>query len=271
MAIRSRRNQYRGINAHLHSYLQQSPGRWESFHAEHIADLRRAIDAVLPAGYYVLSEQSLQLMEIVAGIPERPTRTKLDVGIYQGQEYAAQRPIATGVVAEPTDTFTVAATLTADDYFQSVVIYQQTADDDLQPVTRIELLSLANKPPGSHALTYAIKRSETLKSGINLIELDYLHERRSPIAVLPSYPDGDADAYPYMILVSNPHPTIETGQTQLYGFHVDDTLPTISIPLAENDVVTFDFDAVYQTTFFDNRYYGERVVDYATEPVNFET
>ena len=36
------KNQYHGINAHLHSYWQ-SMGGWHSFHGKHIADLLRAL------------------------------------------------------------------------------------------------------------------------------------------------------------------------------------------------------------------------------------
>jgi hypothetical protein len=32
MPIHTRKNLYQGVNAHLHSYLQQEGG-WESFHA----------------------------------------------------------------------------------------------------------------------------------------------------------------------------------------------------------------------------------------------
>ena len=54
------KNQYRGINAHLHSFWQ-SEGGWDSFHTNHIADLMRLINTALPTGYVANIEQSLQI------------------------------------------------------------------------------------------------------------------------------------------------------------------------------------------------------------------
>ena len=70
-----------------------------------------------------------------------------------------------------------------------LVIYQAGEGSVLgRPITRIELLSPANKPPGSHHEQYMVKRLETLKSGLRLVELDYLHESHPVIQALPSYP-----------------------------------------------------------------------------------
>ena len=38
-----------------------------------------------------------------------------------------------------------------------------------------------------------------------------------------------------MILVSHPHPNLENGQFHMYGFHVNEQIPTLNIPLANND------------------------------------
>ena len=62
MPIHFRENQYNGINAHLQSLLQQDG--WESFHSAHITHLTEAIDQLLPYGYYVVNEKSLQISAI---------------------------------------------------------------------------------------------------------------------------------------------------------------------------------------------------------------
>lgn len=68
--IRSIRNQYRGINAHLHSYWQ-AMGGWSSFHGNHIADLLRALRAALrPMGYTADLESSLQVRRLDQPIDE---------------------------------------------------------------------------------------------------------------------------------------------------------------------------------------------------------
>lgn len=52
MPLRSRLNQYRGVNAHLHSVYQHS-WRWHGFHGVHINDLATALNNILPSGYLV--------------------------------------------------------------------------------------------------------------------------------------------------------------------------------------------------------------------------
>jgi hypothetical protein len=52
------KNQYRGINAHLHSYWQ-AKGGWDTFHFNHIPDLMRLINGQLPPGYVADLIQSL--------------------------------------------------------------------------------------------------------------------------------------------------------------------------------------------------------------------
>lgn len=268
MTIRSRKNQYNGINAHLHSYLQHEPGGWESFHAEHIADLRRVIDSALPQGYYARSERSLQLTELNVWTGDSISRySKQDVGIYSQQ---IPQNLTSLENQDSIQTIPLLDTLPDDDDLRSIVISQKEPDGNLRPITRLELLSPANKPPGSHAAQYLRKRRETLQSGINLVEIDYLHERRSPIPVLPDYTVDEPVSSPYLILVSNPYPSIEQGVMQIISLHVDDLLPSLTIPLAEGDAFDLDFDAAYQSTFSQNRYYGEVAVDYAEPPINLD-
>jgi hypothetical protein len=71
--------------------------------------------------------------------------------------------------------------------------------------------------------------------------------------------------------VSNPHPSLQEGRTAVYGFHVDQPLAPITIPLAGSDTIKVDFGAVYNITFSRNRYYGIHLVDYEQLPARFET
>lgn len=59
--IRAIKNQYLGINAHLHSYWQKEDG-WNRFYGNHIADLMRLLSAeLLPMGYVAELEPSIQV------------------------------------------------------------------------------------------------------------------------------------------------------------------------------------------------------------------
>lgn len=216
----SRRNLYPGINPHLNSALQLSG--WRGFHALHLADLARTLDATLPDHYYTASEVSLQIT--VSDDPE-------------GE-------------------------------LSSLLIYH-ISDDGNRPVTRIELLSPANLPGGSHHLHYLSRRDSTLKSGLCLVEIDYLHHQAPVDERLPDYTAYDAGAHPYAIVVSVPRPTYQRGQMRVYGFGVMDALPVIPVPLAGDEAVTVAFTDVYNQTFSSYRQFWQQLVDYTREPAPF--
>lgn len=273
MSIHLPDNQYQGINAHLHSYLQQH-GDWSMFHGEHITHLREALQKKLPpeTGYFVVAEKSLQVVRDDPSNRYTSRRITIpDVGIYSTG--GSTVPVAGGSVeaVPPGAVIAIVDTFADPETVNSVVIRRAQNDDDVlgKPVTRIELLSPANKPPGSHYPQYLTGREETLLGGVNLVELDYLHERRSHLNVLPDYPHRETHSYPYTILVSSPYPTLGDGKTEIYGFRVDDPLPVIRIPLDEGDAISFDLGEVYHHTFVQNALYGLRIVDYANMPENF--
>ncbi|MBC7815049.1 MAG: hypothetical protein H7175_28080, partial [Burkholderiales bacterium] len=84
--VRSVKNQYAGINAHLNSWLQ-SEGGWNSFHSNHIADLTRLMRAqLLPIGYSADTEQSLQIRRF----GEEARTPKSDITIYDRQPFRHQ-------------------------------------------------------------------------------------------------------------------------------------------------------------------------------------
>jgi hypothetical protein len=272
MPIRSRKNEYRGLNAHLQSYLLHEPGGWHSFHGDHITDLARLLDDQLPEGYYTRAEKSLQIsgsdllsedLELSRMIP--------DVTVYEDRPRAGMASPA-AVTTSPVTTMPLEDTLVlVEEEINSVVIYRMTEELEVDyPVTRIELLSASNKPPGPACEHYLGKRWQTLQSGVRLVELDYLHESRSPIPKLPSYPDGDPRAYPYLILISDPRPSFREGRMDVYGFHADEPVPIVNIPLSGNDVLPFDFGEAYNYTLSRTRFYTTRAIDYEQLPEHFD-
>ncbi len=223
-----RENPYPGVNAHLNSVLQANEdGDWEMFHAAYINDLARQIDAILPPGYVVGMEKSLQVREYH---PE-------------GEDEIALR---------------------------SAVIYDIRTQDKRQPVVRIELLSPTNKPPGDGFIQYAEKRDTTLFQRLPLVEIDLLHEQPPVPRTIPSYADQHPGATPYTIYLTDTRRSVEDGSTRVYGFGVDDAIPSIIIPLAEDDQLEVDFNAPYRRTFRELSYFRE-VVDYHLVPPRFET
>jgi hypothetical protein len=268
MPIQSPKNLYPGINAHLNSFLQSEDGGWESFHVEHLVQIAHALNRLIRPRYVAAPERSLQISQ-TSVFEEVRSRVRPSVTIFQ----RSAQPMVSGAAlapAEPFVSFSVEEVMPdPDDDLISVIIYEaRQRPMGRKPVTRIELLSPANKPGHSYYRPYMAKRADTLRSGLALVELDYLHETRPLLARLPSYADGDTDAYPYLILVSDPRPEVKT--TEAYGFGVDERMPILRVPLAGEEFTLLDFSAVYDRTFEDAALLQDEV-DYAVEPVRMET
>ncbi len=254
----SRKNRYPGINPHLNSFLQHETG-WKGFQMMHIVDIARLLDSLLPEGYYTGAEESLQINTYDRDELTQKNTIYPDVTIYQSGISASG--VSELVASSPTMVLPVVENV-EEEYISSVIVYRHE-----EPVTRIEVLSPANKHPGSDAAQYQTKRQQALSMGLCLVEVDYLHERRPIDNRIPSYRDRDNGATPYSIIVSDPRP--ETGLMKIYGFGILDTLPIVDIPLAGTDAVRFDFGAAYHQTFDSSRIYYQIRTDYTTEPVNF--
>src|SRR5436853_7332364 len=101
MAVHSIKNQYVGINAHLHS-LWQAQGGWVEFHTRHIVHLADALKAVLlPMGYTAALEPSLQIRRIDS--PQPSEYPESDVSIYDLNPARPAHPLTaspTGTVGE---------------------------------------------------------------------------------------------------------------------------------------------------------------------------
>jgi hypothetical protein len=270
MSISAEHNLYPGINPHLNSALQQPDGGWEMFHARHIADLAALLDTALPPQYYAVAEKSLQVRaypQEADDIPNRPSRTTPDVTVYRAR--AGEAVLDAPQPSAPALIFPVAETFTDEETLTGVLIYRLVEGKmPGQPVTRLELLSPGNKPGGGHYAQYLAKRQQALLAGLCLVELDYLHETPPALRQIPSYADGEADAYPFTIAISDPRPNPSDGRTQVYGFPVSDPLPALQLPLADADRLMFDFGAAYAQTFAALKVF-RMLVDYAQPPANF--
>lgn len=257
---------YKGINAHLNSYLQQRAGGWESFHATHIIRVWESLDQSLPKNYYTLAEKSLQISEVGDDKPKRTTRP--DVGVYQATPSDEAVAVATDA---KTPTLTLPLfdpTTEVDDYMTAIGIYKiDSGELPGKLVTRLEVLSPANKRGGSYA-HYAQKRLQTLQSGINLVELDYLHETPSIDNRVPSYPDRQENATPYYALVSYPQPDFENGTMLLYSMAINEALPIIPIPLVGEDAAALALQDTYAATIQARAF--QLMIDLTNPPKNMD-
>lgn len=277
MPLHSRKNQYIGINAHLNSALQDEVAGWEGFHGSLISHLAELLDRLLPAGYLVDIQQSLQLREYHPDtgepIADRAATLKPDLLVRgEPRERALAVPDPSHPATRPAMTLSVADTLGLDPalYLSAISVRVFEAGNQIgDAVTWIEILSPSNKPGGSGFWQYVQKRADVLRGGLALVEVDYIHERPPVLAAVPDYTRRAASGFPFTLIVSDPHPDLIAGQTAIYGFRVDDPIPTIDLPLRGEDTVRVDFGAAYNETFAGLRAYSARV-DYEQLPTNFD-
>jgi hypothetical protein len=274
--IRSIRNQYHGINAHLHSYWQ-SEGGWHSFHGNHIADLLRSLRAaLLPMGYTADLESSLQ----VRRLDQRLDEPESDVTIFDPHPVRPFLPIdqrmhGSGVLILPVPEVLQEPPLSENE-FAAIAIYKlvHRERDQGTPVAWVELLSPANKGGSQDAVTYREKRSHLIHSGLVFVELDYLHESGSTLGRLANYyvrrrQPAPVDAHPYRIAVIDPRPNFDTGKAYIAEFDVEQPIPTVTIPLNGDDALRFNFDQPYQKSYTETLY-GLELVDYSQLPQHFD-
>ncbi|MCA0457880.1 MAG: DUF4058 family protein [Chloroflexi bacterium] len=279
MAVRSIKNQYAGINAHLHS-LWQSQGGWVEFHTRHIVHLADALKAVLlPMGYTAALEPSLQIRRIDTAQPAEYPES--DVTIYD-MNPIRPRPSAQGSPAAASGelVFSITETLfenpISEKTYTAIGIYEvvQGRQDRGEAVAWIELLSPSNKPAGRDVWDYFNKRIKIIESGLVYIELDYLHESAPTLRGLPDYHTkrdhlSAAEAHPYRILIVDPRPNLEDGVVRVKEFDVDEPIPRMNIVLNGEDVLDFDFGTPYHKTLSD-ALYGLEFIDYSQFPMNFD-
>jgi len=266
------KNPYNGVNAHLHS-IAQNPERfslWAGIHSDLITYLVAELNRNLPPNYIATSEQSLQIVtENEKGVFPQGT-PRPDVSVYRRtvSDSTLQKMIEadSSIRVVQLEDF-----LNEEDYFwESAVVYKRTEDGDLgHLVTRFELLSTSNKV-GSGKDSYLLNRHQAMLSGTSLVEIDLLHQTYSPLPGIVAYPDAK-DSHPYTIAVTDVRRKHNREHVMLvYVCDVDVVLPTdLSIPLADDDFVTVDMDAVYQLVLSAGR--KTALIDYDKFPRKFET
>jgi hypothetical protein len=269
MALQFPDNRYPGVNAHLNSYMQQKNGTWSSFHAKLANTLQELLDSTLPPNYYAALEQGFQISEIGEEKLEN-SGSEPDVTILQRSPTISSLQSPSG--ATPTATIPLRETLEfddEDDRYIRVSVYKSEPDDARgKLVTAIEIISPSNKPPRPGYSLYVVKRVNLLIAGINLVEIDFLHESHPINEKLPVYRTRESNSFPYNIGVSIPYPDMESGNLTWYGVEVDKPLPVIFLPLKGEAAMPLDINIAYNQVFERSRQFSI-LVDYEKQPVNF--
>ncbi|MBC7812718.1 MAG: DUF4058 family protein [Burkholderiales bacterium] len=267
------KNQYRGINPHLQSILvevSKDPSVWPSFHSDHMTNIAEFLNRQLPMRYIARTEASLQILVDDVFFEPRFRKSIPYVAIYE-REIASQGSFApTALMTGFTWQTALENTLDPEEEFVRAVVIHTVEEHGIlgQAVARIELISPSNKPGRTGYPAYQKARIDALYSGTPLIEVDYIHELPATVPTYPLYPKA-ANSQPYTIFINDPRPTVMEGKVRGYGFAVDSLLPTLALPLAGEESLDFDFNAVYQYTYQSGRW--GFYVDYRETPLRLHT
>ncbi|MDM7461360.1 MAG: DUF4058 family protein, partial [bacterium] len=124
-------------------------------------------------------------------------------------------------------------------------------------ITTIEVLSLANKLPGTGQAQYLKKQQETLLAGVNLVEIDLLRTGEWVLS-LPEVYLHAPERTPYRVCVYRAErPTVR----EFYPIGLRERLPTIGVPLRPTDAdVWLDLQVLVDRVYVQGRYH--LLIDY---------
>ncbi len=257
------KNQYRGINAHLHSYWQASD-HWHRFRNVYMTDVMKLMQAQLePLGYSAEIEESVQIRRLDAAL--RSPRS--DILIKDTLPYSRSSTRAAPTPSALTLDQLYEYEIDDEHPYAAIAIYAD--GDEGEPVAWVELLSPSNKGRGEDAQSYRAKRRLLLDQGLVFVELNFLHEQPPTFAYFSDYSRHEPGSHPYRILILDPRSSFAAGPVQAVEFDVDDPIPVMTIPLNGDDHIRFDFGAAYRKAFEESRY-GRRSADYTRLPQHLE-
>lgn len=226
--------------------------RWQSFHAQFVAEMQRALAAIVPQRYSV--DLEVRSYIVIAG-PEGKELPPFvpDVGITARTDAPPAQRSSTAI-AETTDTEAISMQAFVATEFRETFISILETDPEERLVTCIEVLSPSNKRRRSQGRKlYLRKRNALLLGEANLVELDLLRGgQRMPM--MTPWPDS-----PYTVLVSREE---HAPYCKAWPAHFRQPLPNIPIPLSPSDEdVRLELQPLLASVYARSNY--ERRLDYA--------
>jgi hypothetical protein len=226
--------------------LLEDQGYWEEFHTKFMSYTQEALAELVPDSYEVRIIERLSLIYE----PDADFNRKVSPGVAVLRSPRALRP---GLPPSGTVTLEPVSLVLPMYHLEEVTEHRIEIRrfPDRELVTAMELLSPSNKEAPGRRL-YAKKRLELIHQPVHLVELDLLLAgKRLPM-------EGELPKGHYFAFVSRSE---RRPMSEVYGWSIRDTLPTIPIPLKDPDPdVALDLAAIFATVYQRGRY--ERSIDY---------
>lgn len=219
--------------------------KWRDFHHTYITGLREA--QVSPN--YVVEVEERVYLERVDGPPDRLIEP--EVSVLKTTDNAKSQFDSGGastVVAIPETLTTPEVIRTSEGYLR---IFKR---DGSEVVAVVEVLSPWNKSPLKGRAEYLSKRDAMLDTLTHLVELDFLRggERLPTVEPLPS---GD-----FYVFISSRE---RRPEVDVVAWSLEEPLPSISIPLDDDDVVNVSLQTVFDHVYDRSGY--RRLLNYGIE------
>lgn len=234
-------------------YLEH-PARWPSLHHRMITYLSDALNGLLPPPYVADIDERLYVVQPERSIYpdvvliERPP----PVPATEGSGGAAVM-----AVSDPSWVLTALPHEMREGFVQIL-----TVGEEGRVVTVMELLSPANKAPGSEGRQlYLTKQRELVASQTHLIEIDLLRQGEHTVAT----PLDWLLTQGYWDYLVSLHYGDRGGQFEVWPIPLRQRLPRIRVPLANGDPdVILDLQAVFNRCYDEGPY--ARRLDYRHQP-----
>ena len=204
---------------------------WPDFHDSLIFCIREALQPLLRPKYGALSQHRTYIVDNDRSVWP-------DVSVLQRSNTEGLHQVATlERAADPAVIVDFVAQEIREPYIE---IIEPGANNRV--VTAIEVLSPANKNPGTGRESYHAKQEELWRGRTNLVEIDLLRAGESPTSISDRHL-AQLKSRRYLVTVTRARPT----RRELYGFALADRLPRVAIPLAGDDPdVVLDLPTVFQ-------------------------
>ncbi|HCN76782.1 MAG TPA: hypothetical protein DIT13_06260 [Verrucomicrobiales bacterium] len=198
---------------------------WPDIHTALIGYIRDSIAEQLPPDLNARSEESVTLHD---DLNTPPSKARADVAVTESWRQGIP---PSWNPAQETDG--PARTLSRPQIIlveEEVERWIEITDRHGLLITVIEVLSPANK--GAHREEYRSKRDAFLHAGVNVVEIDLLHQGRHTVAVALESVRMSAPGQHYLIRVTR---ATRPSAREVYAAPLREPLPVISIPLRAKD------------------------------------
>jgi len=230
----------------MNPYLERA-GVWRKFHHHFITTAMTHLAAQLDPRYLVDIETQLYIHEPPA---DRRFRDTADGSVADSSSRASQSGGAAPAAVAP-----VYVTILDEVEIEKVHSVLIRDADGNEVVTVVELLSRSNKYAGPDREQYLRKRTELIRSGTSLVELDLLRGG-------PRMPPDDMPTCDYCAVVSRVE---ERPRLGVWPWRLREPMPTIPVPLRQGEAAWLDLKAVLDR-LYDEGYYERSAYARPPEP-----